>query len=180
MRQLKKRKMKKNNTLLYVAFILAVLILGGYYVHKHYNLDDLIIRTDTIYNTTTDTIYYTDTLSIIKSKPVYITHVKTDTLYTEKGDTVQLITENKTYNDTICAQNDTAIVMNYISGINANLDSTKIQINRREIIKTNTVEITKFVKKKQRFSISPQLGVGYGLINRKPDIYAGFGISVNF
>ena len=171
-------KMLKNNTLLYVAFILAVLMLGGYWVHRHYNLDELITKTDTI--TTTDTIYKTDTFTLIKPKPVYVSVLKTDTLYTNQGEPIQLITEQKTYKDTICAQNDTAIITSYISGVNANLDSLNLQLNRREIIRTNTVEITKFVKKKQRFSISPQLGVGYGLINRKPDIYAGIGISVNF
>ena len=172
--------MKKNNTLLYVALFFMVLIIGGYYVHKHYNLDDLITKTDTIVSTKTDTIYKTDTFTISKPKPVYVTVLKTDTLYTSQGDAIQLITENKTYIDSLCVANDTAIVQSFITGVNAQLDSLKIQINRREIIKTNTVEITKFVKKKQRFSISPQLGVGYGLINKKPDIYAGFGISVNF
>ena len=171
--------MKKNNTLLYVAFIFMVLIIGGYWLHKSHNIDDLITRTDTIVSTKTDTIYKTDTFTISKPKPVYVTVLKTDTLYTNQGEPIQLKTEQKTYKDTICAQRDTAILTSYISGINANLDSLNLSINRREIIKTNTVEIIKFVKKKQRVNISPQLGVGYGITTKKPDIYAGIGVSVN-
>lgn len=173
--------MRKNNTLLYVALFFMVLYIGGYWFHKTHNINELITKTDTIYSTRIDTIYNTDTFTLIKPKPVYITHVKTDTLYTEKGDTVQLTTENKTYNDTICAQNDTAIITSYISGINAKLDSLNLRLNRREIIKTNTIEVIKYIKddKTQRFNISPQLGVGYGITNKKPDIYAGIGVSVN-
>lgn len=171
--------MRKNNTLLYVAFLFMVLIIGGYYVHKHYNLDDLITRTDTIVSTKTDTIYKTDTFTISKPKPVYVNVVKTDTLYTNQGEPIQLKTEQKTYKDTICAQRDTAIITSYISGINASLDSLNLQLFRKELIKTNTVEITKFVKKKRRVNISPQLGVGYGITTKKPDIYAGIGVSVN-
>ena len=173
-------KMPKNNTLLYVALFFMALIIGGYWFHKSYNIDDLITRTDTIVSTKTDTIYKTDTFTLIKPKPVYANVVKTDTLYTNQGEPIQLKTEQKTYKDTICAANDTVIATSYISGINANLDSLNLQLFRKELIKTNTVEITKFVKKKQRVNISPQLGVGYGLINKKPDIYAGIGISVNF
>ena len=32
----------------------------------------------------------------------------------------------------------------------------------------------------QRFTISPQIGVGYGMINRKVDTYVGVGVGYQF
>ena len=41
--------------------------------------------------------------------------------------------------------------------------------------------ITKTITKRQKgLKISPSIGVGYGVINRKPDIWVGVGISYNF
>lgn len=41
--------------------------------------------------------------------------------------------------------------------------------------------ITKTIIKRQKgLKISPSIGVGYGVINRKPDVYIGVGISYNF
>lgn len=41
--------------------------------------------------------------------------------------------------------------------------------------------ITKTITKRQKgFKVSPVVGVGYGVINRKPDIWIGVGISYNF
>ena len=41
--------------------------------------------------------------------------------------------------------------------------------------------ITKTIIKRQKgLKISPSIGVGYGVINRKPDIWVGVGISYNF
>ena len=49
----------------------------------------------------------------------------------------------------------------------------------REIV-TNTVEVTKYVKEKKRFidrfHIQPQVGVGYGVFNKKFDAYVGVGV----
>lgn len=41
--------------------------------------------------------------------------------------------------------------------------------------------ITKTITKPQKgFKISPSVGVGYGVVNRKPDIWVGVSISYNF
>lgn len=138
---------------------------------------EIIERTDTL--VISDTIFKRDTLTITKPIPKYVEVVKIDTVFTEKGDTIQLFTENKTYIDSICAQNDTVIITNYIQGINAQLDSTKVDWRKQEIIKT--LEITKIIKQKpKKFTINPQLGVGYGIMNKRPDVWLGVGISYNF
>lgn len=137
-----------------------------------------IIKIDTITNT--DTIINTDTFTYFKEKPVpvYRTITKTDTLYTEKGDTV-LVTENKTYIDTVCAKKDTAIVTSYITGINAHQDSLRVEMRTTKETITNTIEVTKYIKQNKRFNVGVQTGVGYGFTSKQIEPYIGFGIQIN-
>ena len=118
------------------------------------------------------TIIKTDT--IIKYKPVhdtvYLSKYIVDTLKI-KGDTVYKEVEipiyTKVYKDsTYEAQ---------ISGYKAKLDYIKIYP------KTYTVYKEKFVKSpKKRFNWGIQSGIGYGVINKKPDLYLGVGLQYNF
>ena len=58
----------------------------------------------------------------------------------------------------------------YVSGYESRLDS--ISINRRIVERTVTME-----KKKTRFNIGVIGGFGYGLLNSKPDVFVGLGVS---
>lgn len=134
------------------------------------------ISPDTI--TVSDTIWNTDTFNVVKPIPKYITKLRTDTVYTEKGDTIELKTENKHYQDTVACQQDTIILQSFITGINSSLDSVKVELKKQEI--TNTIEITKYVKEKPKlFKIQPQIGVGYGILNKNFDMYVGLGVGIN-
>lgn len=133
-----------------------------------------IEKTDTI--VVNDTITQRDTITITKTKQVYKEIVKTDTVFNEKGDTIQLVTENKLYKDTLCSQNDSIILESSITGINPRLDWIKADWRKQEIIKT--VTITNYVKP-SKIKITPQLGIGYGLFSKKIDAYGGVGISIN-
>lgn len=170
--------MKQNNILPIVCFLLCLLMLGIGYHLKNTMEPIEIIKIDTITNT--DTIINTDTFTYFKEKPVpvYRTITKTDTLYTEKGDTV-LITENKTYIDTICAKRDTAIVTSYITGINAHQDSLRVEMRTTKETITNTIEVTKYIKQNKRFNVGVQTGVGYGFTSKQIEPYIGFGIQIN-
>ena len=53
----------------------------------------------------------------------------------------------------------------------------KADWRKQEIIKTIT--ITNTVKRKG-LMITPQLGVGYGLLNKNFDVYGGIGLSIAF
>lgn len=179
--------MKKSNTLIYIALILSIFIFIIYYFNNNiinYILDKNINNIDTIYTTKIDTIYSTDTFKIIKPIPKYIEKIKTDTVFDKKGDSIFLKTENKQYIDTLstCA-GDTMEVMSYISGINANLDSTKVKLKKQEKIITNTVEVTKYINKKKTFKdrihISPQVTGGYDIINKQWGVTAGIGIGID-
>lgn len=170
--------MKQNNILPIVCFLLCLLMLGIGYHLKNTMEPIEIIKIDTITNT--DTIINTDTFTYFKEKPVpvYRTITKTDTLYTEKGDTV-LITENKTYIDTICAKRDTAIVTSYITGINAHQDSLRVEMRTTKETITNTIEVTKYIKQNKRFNVGVQGGIGYGFTSKQIEPYIGFGIQIN-
>ena len=121
-----------------------------------------------------DTIWKDTTIFKDKLVPKYIKVVKRDTI---TKDTI-LTVEQKIYEDTLCNDKDSIILQSFISGINSSLDSVKVRLKKQEI--TNTIEITKYIKEKEKLlKIQPQLGIGYGLFNKQPDMYIGIGISVN-
>lgn len=171
----------KNNELIIVTLFFC--IIAFFVAHFGLKMPQNVIQTDTTYISKTDTLYNTDTFNIIKPKTVYVTKTKTDTLFTKEGKDTMLVSENKVYKDTICAQKDTAIVTSYIQGINAQLDSVTLKLNRREIIKTNTIEITKYVTKPKkftdRFHIGLGVGYGYGLRNKEFEPFIGVSASID-
>lgn len=138
-----------------------------------------IHHTDTITNT--DTVWK-DTM-IIKTKliPKYEYLIRVDTVYDKEGKEIELRTENKTYQDTIECARDTAILTNYISGVNAKLDSFNLQWKKSEI--TNTIEITKYIEKKKtfidRFHVGVQAGYGYTFNSKELQPYIGLGGSID-
>ena len=172
--QMKMKKMMKTKWLI---FALLFGLLGAHIYHIIVPKSEIIEieKVDTII--VNDTIKHVDTITINKPIPIYSEIVKIDTLYKENGDTVQLFTENKLYKDTLCNQNDSIILESSISGINPRLDWMKADWRKQEIIKTIT--ITNTVKRKG-LMITPQLGVGYGLLNKKTDVFLGIGLSYNF
>ena len=169
--------MTNDKTLIIISLIICVcclLMLGGihYYIPSDKPNDTVIAR---------DTIWKLDTVEFIKNNPipkeVYIT--KVDTVFSDKGDSIFLKTENKIYNDTICQGKDTIFQTNYISGINATLDSSKVILLKHSQTITNTIEITKYVEKRKILHFSPQVGVGYGAFNKNMDLFIGFGVSID-
>ena len=170
---------QNSNTLPIVCFFLCLLLLGICFHLKNKIEPYEIIKTDTITNTKTDTLWRDTTITKTDTKVKYIQVIKTDTVYDKQGNEIELITDNKTYIDTICAQSDTAIVTSYISGVNAKLDSLKVLMKKSEVIKTNTIEVTKYIKQNKRFNVGVQTGVGYGFTSKQIEPYIGFGLQIN-
>ena len=168
--------MKNNNVLLVIGLFLCLII--GCLLWYGQNRP-IVVGYDTIF--VTDTIRTIDTLTIFKEKPIpkEVIITKIDTFYTENGEDTLLVTENKVYQDSLCVQKDTAIVTNYISGINAKLDSTKVQLRLTKETITNTLEITKYIEKKKtffdRFHVGLQAGYGYGFQYKGLEGYVGLG-----
>ena len=173
----------RNNTLIWVCLFIIIVILSIFYIDRNYNVRDIINnvqKTDTIITTKTDTLWKDTTIIEKEFVPKTIVKTKTDTLFKANGDMVQLITESKRFDKSIVSDKDTADVQVYTSGINTSLDSLKMRLRTHREIVTNTVEVTKYVKEKKRFvdrfHIQPQVGVGYGVFNKKIDAYVGVGI----
>ena len=173
----------KSNTLIWVCLFIIVVIFSIFYIDRNYNVRDFINnvqKTDTIITTKTDTLWKDTTIIEKEFVPKTIVKTKTDTLFKANGDTIQLITESKRFDKRLTIDKDTADVQVYTSGINTSLDSLKMRLRTHREIVTNTVEITKYVKERKRlidrFHIQPQVGVGYGVFNKKIDAYVGVGI----
>ena len=106
---------------------------------------------------------------------------ETDTLYLEK-----LITKNVV--DTIHT-NDTTVLYNYSDSVidikmqAQRLDWFKYNVHHKDTItlyETKYIEKTVKENKKPLITHGIQVGAGYGFINRKPDVYVGYGVQINF
>ena len=175
--------MMRNNTLIFISLFITLAILSIFYINDNYNIKDWFNntqKTDTVFSTKTDTLWKDTTIIEKEFVPKTIVKIKTDTLFKANGDTIQLITESKRFDKSIVSDKDTADVEIYTSGINTSLDSLKMRFKTHREIVTNTVEVTKYVKESKRFidrfHIQPQVGVGYGVLNKKFDTYVGVGI----
>ena len=62
----------------------------------------------------------------------------------------------------------------WVSGYRPNLDSIRLYLPEVQTTVTKTI-----VKPSPLFSVGIQAGGGYGVINRKPDIYVGVGAQLN-
>lgn len=172
----------KNNTLIVVAIVLCAIIFGilGYYCGSK---PQKVVETDTVFTAKTDTLWKDTTITIKELVPKEIVKKKVDTLYLSNGDTLNLITESKRYDEVLTSGVDTCEVSAFVSGVHPSLDSLSWKLKTHHEVITNTVEIIKYIEKKKtfkdRFHIQPQVGVGYGLFNKKIDTYVGIGIGVD-
>ena len=170
----------KNSKYYIIAIIFCSIIFGifGYYCGSK---PPKIEKIDTV--TVTDTFWKDTTITIKELVPKEIVKKKVDTLYLSNGDTLNLITESKRYDEVLTSGVDTCEVSAFVSGVHPSLDSLSMNLKTHHEVVTNTVEITKYIEKKKtfkdRFHIQPQIGVGYGLFNKKIDAYVGIGIGVD-
>ena len=127
-----------------------------------------------------DTAYITDTLIFQKvklvPKEVYIT--KVDTVYDNNFNPIELITENKTYLDTIICNKDTAEFQIFTSGIKSNVDSINLNLKKSNQVIYNTITVTKYAKNNKRISIGLQGGYGYAFKSKELSPYVGVGVNV--
>lgn len=121
-----------------------------------------------------DTIRFQETIEKPILKERIITMVDT-----VKADTV-LTYESKHFTDTLNLGGSSAVLDAFVSGVDCRLDSAKISAEIPTL--TTVIEKTQYVEKKKRFidrfHVGPSVGVGYGLINKKPDLYVGLALTV--
>ena len=144
----------KSNVLIFVSLAICFIILGFFYLDRngYFKPRNEVIKTDTVFKTKTDTLWKDTLITETKLIPKYIVKTKTDTLFSKDGDTIQLVTESKRFDKRLISDKDTADLQVYTSGIETSLDSLKMRLKTHKEVITNTVEITKYVEKKNRIA----------------------------
>ena len=172
-----------SNTLIFISIAICFIILGFFYLDRSGYFDPMkeVINTDTVFTTKADTLWKDTTIVEKEIVPKYIIKKKVDTVYTKKGDTLNLITEAKRFDKRLISNKDTADLQIYTSGIETSLDSLKMRLKTHTDVITNTVEVTKYIQKKKtfwdRFHIGVQAGYGYGFNYKGLEPYVGIGAS---
>lgn len=168
--------MRKAFNFLVIAIVAMALLCYGY---KYFNSDNDVTcdtitleRTDTIIDTIRVTETRWKTKEIIKERRI------TDTIQIQKDTT--LYREHKHYQDTLNLGDGKVKLDVYLSGVDPTLDSTKIEAKIPHYNTTIENVITKTVTKKKHFIYAPTVGVGYGLVNHKPDVFVGFSVGWQF
>ena len=139
------------------------------------------VETDTVFQERIDTIHLTHTVTRYRPQPT-----RTDTIFITDTQTQEVAQHiKKTYEvdslhiDTTCIPPASVNYHLLVRTDNYNVDSIALRFNvdYPKIIQTQT--ITKTVTKKKRWNYGIQTGFGYGIYNRKPDLYIGVGIQYN-
>ena len=137
---------------------------------------NLLESADTTVITKTDTITLTNTVT--KYYPKYIQPAsKTDTIYQTDTIYASLPIIERAWEDTLTTNNDT---LKYQIAVQSpeyrNFPSLKYvyieSISKTPVTSTSTI-IEKPQKPQSRWNIQAGVGVGYGIMNKKPDVFIG-------
>ena len=139
------------------------------------------VETDTVFQERIDTIHLTHTVTRYRPQPT-----RTDTIFVTDTQTQEVAQHiKKTYEvdslhiDTTCTPPASVNYHLLVRTDNYDVDSIALRFNvdYPKIIQTQT--ITKTVTRKKHWNYGIQTGLGYGIYNRKPDLYIGVGIQYN-
>lgn len=139
------------------------------------------VETDTVFQERIDTIHFTHTVTRYRPQPT-----RTDTIFVTDTQTQEVAQHIKKTYEVDSLHIDTTStphgIVNYhllVRTDNYDVDSIALRFNvdYPKIIQTQT--ITKTITKKKHWNYGIQTGLGYGVYNRKPDLYIGLGIQYN-
>lgn len=139
------------------------------------------VETDTVFQERIDTMHITHTVTRYRPQPT-----RTDTIFVTDTQTQEVAQHIKKTYEVDSLQIDTTSkphgMVSYhllVRTDNNDVDSIALRFNvdYPKIIQTQT--ITKTVTKKKHWNYGIQTGIGYGIYNRKPDLYIGVGIQYN-
>lgn len=160
-------------------FTVAMLIYAvGYTVPKILEIERPVetqIRVDTVITEKRDTIILTNIkpYTEIKYKKVVDTLKTIDSVFVP----VEVPLSVQKYEaDTLSNDGTKVHYRASISGYRQSLDTLWFDVERHDRIITK--EVTKW--KNRKWSVSPSIGAGYGMINRKLDIWIGVSANYNF
>ena len=139
------------------------------------------VETDTVFQERIDTIHLTHTVTRYRPQPT-----RTDTIFITDTQT-QAVAQHikKTYEvdslqiDTTSTPHGMVSYHLLVRTDNYDVDSIALRFNVDYPKITQTQTITKTVTRKKHWNYGIQTGFGYGVYNRKPDLYIGVGINYN-
>ena len=139
------------------------------------------VETDTVFQERIDTIHITHTVTRYRPQPT-----RTDTIFITDAQTQEVAQHIKKTYEVDSLQIDTTSkphgIVSYhllVRTDNYDVDSIALRFNVDYPKITQTQTITKTVTKKKHWNYGIQTGLGYGIYNRKPDLYIGVGIQYN-
>ena len=139
------------------------------------------VETDTVFQERIDTIHLTHTVTRYRPQPT-----RTDTIFVTDAQTQEVAQHIKKTYEVDSLQIDTTStphgMVSYhllVRTDNYDVDSIALRFNVDYPKITQTQTITKTVTKKKRWNYGIQTGIGYGIYNRKPDLYIGVGLQYN-
>lgn len=165
-----KKQTIKTFLLVIVTSAITALLLSPWLARERFHS-----RTPTI-----DTVIDVDSftrIDTVKVPKAILVPSKTDTVYKERmpKDTVLSVTR-KTYD----IDNDSVGAHVVVSGVNPNVDTLSIWAKKTSYSVNKTIIKTIPMKDTKRFKIYPTIGVGYGVLGRKLDMYIGIGFTYSF
>lgn len=139
------------------------------------------VETDTVFQERIDTIHLTHTVTRYKPQPT-----RTDTIFVTDTQTQEVAQHIKKTYEVDSLQIDTTSkphgMVSYhllVRTDNYDVDSIALRFNVDYPKITQTQTITKTVTKKKHWNYGIQTGFGYGIYNKKPDLYIGVGLQYN-
>ena len=139
------------------------------------------VETDTVFQERIDTIQITHTVTRYRPQPT-----RTDTIFITDTQTQEVAQHIKKTYEVDSLQIDTTSkphgMVSYhllVRTDNYDIDSIALRFNVDYPKITQTQTITKTVTRKKHWNYGIQTGLGYGIYNRKPDLYIGVGIQYN-
>lgn len=179
--------MNEKNDFIVTVVLLMLIFIGIVSLHnnsiKRFNqyLEDRIstrkplIKTDTIIKERVDTLLVNNPITV-KEKYVYTI---TDTVYSVDSvkTPIKLDISHKTYDGEQLSTNGNKIRYRaIIGGYKPTLDTLELYANNKDT--TIVKEIVKY--KTKHFHIGPAVGFGYGMFNKKPDVFVGVTFTYSF
>lgn len=170
----KLNKLKQENKELYDSISKLKNVESGMIIefHEHYNTDTIKVEKFTVKH---DTTY-------IKENNEIVENVDSTYHYTQDNDTIKLDINLKA-KDLKWITADFTIYDKFVitnrekEGVN----QTSISHSGNSTIDNTTMWHRKNDRKwYEKFTISPQIGVGYGTIHKNVDVYVGFGVGYQF
>lgn len=139
------------------------------------------VETDTVFQERIDTVHLTHTVTRYRPQPT-----RTDTIFVTDTQTQEVAQHIKKTYEVDSLQIDTTSkphgMVSYhllVRTDNYDVDSIALRFNVDYPKITQTQTITKTITKKKHWNYGIQTGFGYGIYNRKPDLYIGVGLQYN-